>query len=397
MNISKISALFLLTLIAACDAKLKNNPSNPESLVADNFAFAEKQLNSMVQTLGETKKNPRNSEEDGSLRMVKSSDWTSGFFPGNLWYMYEYTKDDKWKIAAEKFTQNLENEQWNGTTHDMGFKMYCSFGNGYRLTENAAYKEILIQSAKTLITRFRSEVGAIRSWDHNGKKWHYPVIIDNMMNLELLFWATKATGDSIYYDIAVAHAETTLKNHFRENNSSYHVINYDTLSGAVLDKNTHQGYAHESSWARGQAWGLYGFTMVYRETGNQAFLDQAIKITEFILNNENMPEDLVPYWDFDAPNIPGAPRDASAAAVIASGLYELATFTEKEKYSSIADKIMISLSSPTYRSEIGENNNFLLMHSTGNRPKNSEVDVPIIYADYYWLEANLRKMKMNVE
>ncbi|MEP0418044.1 MAG: glycoside hydrolase family 88 protein [Cyclobacteriaceae bacterium] len=390
----RVIIIALCISLTGCSNLQKETSS--EDPITENFEFASKQTTLMLEGIGDTPRNPRNTEEDGSLRLVKSRDWTSGFFPGNLWFLYEYTGDEKWKLAAEKFTINVEDQQWNGKTHDMGFKMYCSYGNGYRLTNNPEYKGILIQSAKTLITRFNPTVGALRSWDHNADKWQFPVIIDNMMNLELLFWATKTTGDSAFCDIALSHAETTLKNHFRKDNSSYHVINYDTLTGEVLDRHTHQGYAHESAWARGQAWGLYGYTMTFRETGDQRFLDQAIKIADFILSHPKLPDDLVPYWDFDAPNIPNEPRDASAAAVIASGLYELSEYassSSSEKYLNAANSILESLSSPTYRAGLGTNNNFLLIHSTGNWPKDSEIDVPIVYADYYWLEASLRKMK----
>ena len=276
----------------------------------------------------------------------------------------------------------------------MGFKIYCSFGNGYRLTKDPHYKEVIIQSAKTLSTRFNAKAGVIRSWDHNKDKWDYPVIIDNMMNLELLFEATKLTGDSAFYKIAVSHANKTMENHFRADYSSWHVVDYDTATGKVIKKTTHQGYSNESAWARGQAWGLYGYVMCYRETGNKIYLQQAQHIASFILNNPNMPKDLVPYWDFDAPNIPNEPRDASAAAITASALYELSTYVSNNKtYKQSANKIIRSLTN-NYRSPIGENKGFILLHSTGSKPSNSEVDVPISYADYYYLEALLRKKKL---
>lgn len=381
----------LLFLISGCSKRSHNI-----KIIEQNFEIAQVQYTQMLDQIKQSNKSPRTVSENGNLKLVPSKDWTSGFFPGCLWHLYEYTKNEKWRRHAEHFTLNIEAEKFNAETHDMGFKMYCSFGNGYRLTQNELYKSILITSAKTLITRFNPVVGCIRSWDHNQDKWQYPVIIDNMMNLELLFWATKATRDSVFYKIADTHAKTTLKNHFRVDNSSWHVINYDTLSGEVLDRNTHQGYADESSWARGQAWGLYGFTMTYRETGDQAYLKQAIRIANFLLNHKNLPEDLIPYWDFDAPDIPHAPRDASAAAIICSALYELQRYVpaKRDKYLQAANKILKTLSSDNDLARAGEKNNFLLKHAVGHMPKNSEVDVPIIYADYYFLEANLRKMNM---
>ncbi|MGH7454633.1 MAG: glycoside hydrolase family 88 protein [bacterium] len=383
--------MFALTLFS-----LSRNRADGVQLSQRNLAFAQKQLALALQHLGDSQNNPRTINENGTLQLVPSKDWTSGFFPGCLWLIYEYTGEAKWKIAAQKFTRNLEQEKLNGTTHDMGFKMFCSFGNGYRLTGDREYKEILLESAKILITRFNPKVGCIRSWDHHQHLWQYPVIIDNMMNLELLFWATKESGDSTFYNIALKHAETTMKNHFRVDFSTWHVLNYDTTTGKVLDRHTHQGYAHESTWARGQAWALYGFTMVYRETREQHFLNQAVHIANFILHHKNFPDDMVPYWDFDAPNINQEPRDASAATIICSALYELSTHSGSQgaKYKSAADKILASLSSEKYLAKLGENANFLLMHAVGNKPSNSEIDAPIIYADYYFLEANLRKLKI---
>jgi unsaturated chondroitin disaccharide hydrolase len=338
---------------------------------------------------------PRTLTPDGKLSMVAAKDWTSGFFPGLLWFLYEYTGKNQWKEQAQAFTVKIENEKMNAGTHDIGFKIYCSFGNGFRLTREPAYKEVIIQSAKTLSKRFNPKVGCICSWDHNADKWAYPVIIDNMMNLELLFEATKLSGDSCFYKIALSHANTTMKNHFRSDYSSYHVVDYDTLTGNVIKKTTHQGFSNESAWARGQAWGLYGFTMCYRETKNKAFLNQAEKVANFILKNPTLPKDMVAYWDFNAPGIPNEPRDASAAAIMASAFYELSLYSSQGKYyRSVADKIIASLTT-NYRSKVGENKGFLLLHSTGSKPMNSEVDVPLNYADYYYLEALLRSKKLD--
>ena len=332
--------------------------------------------------------------ENGELKMVSSRDWTSGFFPGQLWFLYEYTKKNEWKQQARNFTANLEREKTNGGTHDVGFKIYCSFGNAYRLTKDAAYRDVIIQSARTLSTRFNPVIGCIRSWDTNRDKWGYPVIIDNRMNLELLFAATQLTGDSSFYKIAVVHANTTMKNHFRPDHSSYHVVDYDTVTGKVVKKNTHQGYADESAWARGQSWGLYGYTMCYRFTKNKKYLQHAEGIASFLLNHPNMPKDLVPYWDYNAPDIPNTERDASAAAILASGLYELSMYSKNGKiYKEKADKIVESLTN-NYRSPIGENKGFILLHCVGHKPAKSEIDAPIDYADYYYVEALLRSKKL---
>lgn len=332
--------------------------------------------------------------EYGKLKLVASKDWTSGFFPGELWYLYELTKNDKWKQEAIKFTASIEKEKLNGGTHDMGFKIYCSFGNAYRLTKSEHDKEVIIKAAKTLSTRFNPKVGAIRSWDHHADVWKFPVIIDNMLNLELLFEVTKLTGDSSFYKIAVAHANTTMKNHFRPDYSTYHVVSYNPETGAVEKKNTHQGYSDASAWARGQGWALYGYTMCYRKTKDPKYLTQAQHIADFILNNKNMPADLVPYWDFDAPNIPNEPRDASAAAVISSALLELSTYTtSSNEYLEKANQILIYLASK-YTFKPGEGKGFILDHSTGSKPQESEVDVPISYADYYYLEALTRSNRL---
>ncbi len=356
------------------------------------------QLEMAVDFLGDTSANPASATEANQLVLVPPDNHLSGFFPGSLWLMFEYSRDEKWKKAARHFTANIEGEKFNGGTHDMGFKMFSSFGNAYRLTRQREYRNVLIQSARTLITRYHPNVGCIRSWDHHKDQWDFPVIIDNMMNLELLFWATRETRDSVYFNIASKHAETTMKNHFREDNSSYHVVSYDTITGQVVKKNTHQGHSHESAWARGQAWGLYGFTMTYRETGDKRFLEKARAIANFILDHPRLPEDKIPYWDFDAPHIPDAERDASAGAVIASALYELSTYcddTEKEKYLAAADRILVSLSSPEYLAVPGTNHYFLLRHSVGNHPGGRGIDVPMANADYYYLEANLRNLKLS--
>jgi unsaturated chondroitin disaccharide hydrolase len=384
---------FFLAGVAYCQKRSKG-------VVPTMFALAEKQAMLMMREVADKagsesslRVSPR-TLKGSELICVPSRDWTSGFFPGILWYLYEYTGERQWMDKAKAFTSNIEREQWNGKTHDMGFKINCSVGNGYRLTGDSSYKRILIQSASTLSTRFEPVAGILRSWDHSKQKWDCPVIIDNMMNLELLFEATRLTGDSSFYKIAVSHALATMKNHYREDFSSYHVVDYDTLTGNIIRKTTHQGYANESSWSRGQAWGLYGFTMCYRETKNRAFLDHAEKIAGFILSHPNLPKDLVPYWDFNAPEIPNEPRDASAAAVIASALYELSTYaTGTNAYREKANEIIGSLAAH-YASKQSENKGFILVHSTGSKPSDSEVDVPLIYADYYFLEALLRKEKL---
>lgn len=356
------------------------------------FKEAEEQVNVLykecIAARNERKIFPRALDKD-SVKLVVSGDWTSGFWPGILWFMYEYTGNREWKTKAEEFTALMEREPKNRGSHDVGFKVYNSYGNGYRLTGNEEYKKQIIQGAATLITRFNPVAGCIRSWDFG--KWQYPVIIDNMMNLELLFAATRLSGDSTYYKVAVSHANNTMKNHFRGDFSTYHVIDYDTVTGKVSGGSTLQGYSDASAWARGQAWGLYGFTMCYRETKDIAYLKQAEEIASFLLHHPRLPSDKVPYWDFDVPNMDKEPRDASAAAIMASALYELQRYSaNKKEYKKAADNIVKSLAQ-SYRASKGTNKGFILLHSTGHKPVNGEVNTSIIYADYYFLEALRRK------
>lgn len=331
---------------------------------------------------------PRSYNLGQSVVLVKSDDWTSGFFSGCLWYMYEATHDPFWKSAAEKWTNGLEKEKTNEDTHDLGFMLNCSFGNGYRLTKNKNYKEVLLQAARSLASRYNSKAGCIRSWDHGD--WGFPVIIDNMMNLELLFRASKISGDKSFYNIATSHARQTLKNHFRSNGSSYHVVDYEPETGKVISRTTAQGYANESSWARGQAWGLYGFTMAYRETKDILFLKQADKIAMYIL--KNLPKNKIPYWDFNAPNIPFEFQDASAAAIIASALLELSKYSKEHAdiFFEEGSEILKTLSKPPFFANENTNGNFILKGGVGNGRKKLEVNVPLIYADYYFLEALIR-------
>ncbi len=336
---------------------------------------------------------PKSVTPDGKLETKDYTWWCCGFFPGQLWYLYENNASEEMKRYAELYTDRIEQVKYVTDNHDLGFMLYCSYGNGYRLTQKPAYKEVLLTGANSLSTRYKDNIGLIRSWDWNQDKWQYPVIIDNMMNLEFLMWASRASGDPRYHDMAISHADKTIENHFRPDNSSYHVVSYDTLTAKPHVKQTHQGATDESAWARGQAWGLYGYTMMYRESGKAEYLEQAKKIAHFIMNHPNMPEDKVPYWDFDAEDIPNTPRDASAAAIMASAFIELSQIVKGDlgkEYLTLAEQQIRSLSSPEYLAEVGENNFFTLKHSTGHFRGNSEVDVPLTYADYYYVEALLR-------
>lgn len=339
---------------------------------------------------------PRSAFKDGSLNGTVSRSWTSGFYPGELWMLYGYSGDEQFKEAATTWTHFLDKEKFDTHTHDLGFKLNCSYGQAYKHTKNEAYKDVVLQASETLIKRYNPTVGCIRSWDFNKEVWQFPVIIDNMMNLEMLFEATRLSGDSTFYMVAYQHALTTLKNHIRPDNSSYHVIDYDTLSGRVRNRHTHQGQSHESAWARGQAWSLYGFAMAYRETKDVRFLNHAKAVANFMYKHPNMPIHGVPYWDFDAHNIPNELLDASAAAVAASGLLILCEVDSNCKKEMLpwADTSLKTLCGKEFRTDISP---FLLGHSVGSIPGDFEVDVPIIYADYYFIEALTRRLKLETE
>lgn len=334
---------------------------------------------------------------NGEMTTSDSRWWCSGFFPGVLWYLYEYSSDQEILKYARQYTVRVEREKYTTDNHDVGFILCSSFGNGLRLTGDITYREVLLTGAISLATRYNPETGLIRSWDFNRDKWQYPVIIDNMMNLELLLWAAKTSGDSALRHIAVSHADKTLENHYRPDFSCYHVVSYDTVSRLPHARQTHQGYSDESAWSRGQSWGLYGYTMVFRETGDVRYLEQAKQIASFLINHANMPDDFIPYWDFNAPGIPNEPRDASAAAIMASALIELSQHVDKNqssKYLKVAEKQIRTLASPDYSAALGENGNFILKHSVGSKPHNSEVDVPLTYADYYYTEALIRYKRL---
>ncbi|GAB3902461.1 glycoside hydrolase family 88 protein [Mucilaginibacter boryungensis] len=394
-----ITALLSLCVLTTVDAQQKTAFKTDKDfiqIINREFKTAGAQYKVLAKRLPSSKFPKTYYTAKDSLETSNSGWWCSGFYPGTLLFLYQQTKDATLLTQANRILDLLAPEQYNKTTHDLGFMMQCSFGNAQKIAPKPDYKQILINSARSLATRFDPKVGCIKSWDSN--KPEYLVIIDNMMNLELLFWATKATSDSSFYKIAVTHANTTLKNHFRANYSSYHVINYNPATGAVIQKRTAQGYTDESAWARGQAWGLYGYTVMYRETHGVKYLQQAEHIAAFILNNPNLPKDKIPYWDYNAPNIPNALRDASAAAVMASALFELCRYADKtngQRYFNAAETIIRNLSKPPYLAAKGTNGGFILQHGVGSLPQGTEIDVPLTYADYYYVEALSRYKKFN--
>jgi unsaturated chondroitin disaccharide hydrolase len=390
------STIFLaVQLLAACN----NKPA--ENGVDTALDYCVTQANKTLKTLPADSAQIPRSIANGKTdwRFVSYRDWTCGFWPGILWYTYDYTHDDAIKHAAERYSRALfPLVDSAAIDHDLGFQVFTSIGNGYRLTHDSLYRTVLLRAADTLSKLFNPKVGTILSWPREvpGVDWplRHNTIMDNMINLELLFWAAKNGGNKALYDLAVKHAETTMQNHFRPDYTSYHVVVYDTATGKKIKGITHQGFSDSSMWARGQSWAIYGFTMVYRETKEPRFLDFAQKVSDVYL--KDLPEDLIPYWDFNAPDIPNAPRDASAAAVTASALLELSTLvtdaTKGKMYRDKAEKMLQSLSSAAYQSR--QTNNAFLLHSTGHKPNGGEIDASIIYADYYYIEALLRLKRL---
>lgn len=391
--------LFFLLLILSCAQQHKLSATDHkelESTIQQNLEEARLQYHYLMQQLPASLF-PRNyNPATDSLQTSGSNWWCSGFYPGSLLLLYKETKDTTLYKEALRMLQLLEKEKNNRSTHDLGFMMFCSFGNAAKIEPKPEYDEILMTSARSLASRFNPVTGCIKSWE--SKPGDFLVIIDNMMNLELLFWATEHSGDSSFYKIAVTHANTTMKNHYRADYSSWHVVNYDPVTGAIKERKTAQGYSDESAWARGQAWGLYGYTATYRHTKDPRYLEQARKIAGFLLHHPNYPKDGIPYWDFNAPDIPHALRDASAGAIMASALIELSAYVEKKEaatYHQAAETILRTLSTPAYKSAPQTNGGFLLKHSVGHFPQKSEVDVSLTYADYYFIEAMLRIRNRN--
>lgn len=387
---------YLSVLMLALFATMAFAQENMDEMIERGLSVARAQSLIMAKSLeSDTKALPR-SFAKGKLVTSDYHWWCSGFFPGVLWQLYSDNGDEQLRRYAELYTDRVEMVKKKKDTHDLGFMLYCSFGQGYNLTGNKHYLDVIIEGSGNLIGRYDDKVKAIKSWEPN-ERWKYPVIIDNMMNLEMLSFATRMTKDSKYLDIANTHAKTTIKNHFRDDYSTFHVISYDPATGQPHAKNTAQGYSDPSAWARGQAWGLYGYTMMYRETKQKEYLEQARNIAKFIVEHPRLPEDGIPYWDFDAPNIPDALRDASAGAVICSALIELSQLdstADSKLWLETAERQLRALSSSAYLVLPGELGGFILKHSVGSLPGKSEVDVPLTYADYYYIEALLRMKKL---
>lgn len=409
------SILITLFFAIAFSAFGKNGKKEELAFIKENTAFAQQQLSLMINALPNPDTAnietivPYSIDRNGKLATCRKYWWTIGFFPGSLWKLYELSGDKLWLNQAQRWTNRLEYLKTFTGNHDLGFMVYCSFGNALRLAPKPHYKDIIIESARSLSTRFNPKTSVIKSWN-SYKGWdgqtmcYYPVIIDNMMNLELLCEASKMSNNSTFKTIAVTHANTTLKNHFRENFSSYHVVDYDTITGEVKHQITSQGYSDNSTWARGQAWAIYGYTMMYRETKEADYLKTASAAADYFL--KNLPEDGIPWWDFNvgqegytpdknsyALNNPQKVKDASAAAITCSALFELGQLADKPEYIKAAIRMLHTLASPAYRAEAGKNTNFILMHCVGSFAHKSNIDTPLDYADYYFLESLTRYKK----
>ena len=396
MRLSGITATVLL--LASCGTLASKGSVDVDNALSYCASQVERSVRQLERDNGDYTLMPRNIANTDSVwhcRKATAEEWCSGFWPGVLWYDYEATGDKSILDKAEKYTASLEYlSRRPAFDHDLGFLIFCSYGNAYRLTGKDEYKKVILATADTLATLYNPNVGTILSWPRNvDMLGGHNTIMDNMINLEMLFWAARNGGDRRLYDIAVKHAETTMKNHFRPDYTSYHVAVYDPETGAFLKGMTHQGYSDDSMWARGQAWAIYGYTVVYRETKDPRFLDFATKVADVYL--DRLPEDKVPYWDFNDPRIPRAPRDASAAAVVASALLELQGYVKDDHasaYRKAAEDMLASLGSDAYIS--GDKRPSFLDHSTGHHPAGSEIDASIIYADYYYIEALLRLKKL---
>lgn len=360
------------------------------------FSLATEQAKLMDKQLNESSF-PRSYTPQGIFLSTNGGAWVSGFFPGYLWYIYQQTGDQEIRELAEKNTIKLADVRKCASGHDIGFQYWCSYGNAYKNTNDKAYLPTIEEASALLAERYRPEVGCIRSWGNKNDSTNFLVIIDNMMNLELLMEASRLFSCDSLAKIATTHANTTIANHFRPDNTSYHVLEYNFDTGAVDKKRTAQGYNDESAWARGQSWGLYGYCMMYRETSDENYLSQAEKIAKALI--PRLPEDGIPYWDYDCPAIPCTYRDVSAGAIMASALIELSQETHDATFSKeciqMAEKQIRSMADKYMCNEAGQNGCFLLGHSVGNlhgSEKNSiaEVDAPLSYADYYFIEAILR-------
>jgi len=393
----KLNQIFVLLSIIFFFACTEKDSRDIQIDLDHSIKYCEEKLQSSFQHFKGQQKLPRvifQNQKHWSGSSINS--WTSGFYAGLLWLMYDYTGDEYWKQNAAYYTHLLEPVKrlpWK--THDFSFMMYYSYGLGFQFTKSENYRRILLETADSLATLYNPKTGTIESWPWMKRKrnWPHTTIIDNMMNLELLFWAADNGGNSHYRDIAIKHAKKTMQDFIRPDFSTIHIVIYDSASSKIIKKATVQGYGDNTTWARGHSWATYGFIKAYKYCRKDEFLKTAKNLAHYYLNT--VPEDMIPYWDFDAPLIPNEPKDASAAAIMASALFELSNFCqkdkEKQKYFTAGMNILRTLNSEKYKSR---NNDAFLTGSVGSKPNGNEVDVSLIYTDYFYLEALLKAKRI---
>lgn len=393
---NRISLLILLTLLLGCSKK--DDSLTIKEIVDKGLQQSENQYKGMILNLQNyPNRFPNSIDYKNELTTKDASDWTSGFFAGSLWLLYENSADSFFLKEAQKYTLLTEHLQYKTNSHDIGFIIYSAYGNGYRLTHNNEYKNVIISASKTMIKPFNPRVGGIRCSDFNHERSQCPILIDNIVTLEMLLFSAENTNDTTFLPIAISQTDLTTKWLVRSNRSCYNVVSFDSITGVPHAWQAQQGYSPESVWARGQSWALYGYTMMYRLTKKPRYLKIAQEIANYLISQPNMPKDCIPYWDFESPNIPNEMRDASSAAIMASALIELSTFVSlpiQKKYLDTAEKQIRTLTSDKYLSKVDTNGNFILKHSVGNYPNNNQIDVPLLFADYYYIEALIRLKKI---
>jgi unsaturated chondroitin disaccharide hydrolase len=380
--------LLLVLALATVTARPAAAEDPLEAAIRHAWDFAAQQLDRAVKSIP-TDRYPRMTTSTGNWETTSPSAWTSGFFPGALWLMFERTGNPLWRARAETWTSRIGGQRTRTDTHDLGFMFMSSYGHGYRLIPNEPYRKILVEAAGSLAKRYDPDVRCIRSWGSINDTTKFEVIVDNLVNLELLLWGARNGGNAEWRTMAINHGlRCGIQDLMRADGSTFHRAIYDPVTGGLKSRGTVQGACDACTWSRGHAWAVYGFTMLYRETGDTRFLDAARTTADYFISH--LPPDKVPYWDFSKSG--SEPRDSSAASIAASGLLELSRretdATRKQTYLSAARDILTSLSSPAYLAE-GTTYWSILMHGTRNKPAGS-YDTGLVFGDYYMLEAMLR-------
>jgi unsaturated chondroitin disaccharide hydrolase len=392
--------LFLIPLVFISSRPSDKKDDNLDKIVDNALKRSVLCLKKSVNEVDDRAKYPSYATKELKWKLETSKDWTSGFYPGTLWYAYELTKDDNFRKWALEWTAGIEKEKHNANTHDLGFRFNCSFGNGLRLlpgdTATRRYKEILLTAAATADSRFSFIAGQYpSSWDAKPLPNSIPAVVDVMMNLELLLWASGNGGDPKIKDRCITHSNTSYHDFVREDGGTFHVVRYDKTTGKILNKGQLQGDTDSSTWTRGHAWMVYGFTVMYRYTKNPGYLQKAMKLADYFI--DHLPEDRIANWDFQSEL---KFSDASASAIVASALFEMQGYItdkgKKEHYLREAEQILKSLCLPPYFSE-GKGTNCLLLHSTQYYRLTENTDVPSIFADYYFMESILRYKRLNAK